>query len=274
MLIERAALTNKHILEAEAADALDDVNDTEPGARTYGSLIAWNNADQLAMLGILHVILALILVSGKVINDSAYAILSPDCFFLLVWKLSHSFRTVDLRALLRRLRLRPPTQLALPAHSTHRTITFDAYLLHLERQGYLDRTRIGGAGGTSQKRSRGRGRGTTQQGGVGGGEDSDVAWEWRWGPRAASEIGEAAVAGFVAEFLAERTSRGVGGGPGGAGGSTSGGGGDGDGSDEDVGDRRGRAHREDAKKRLAALLKSVERAAGGDLSDITVECSG
>ena len=196
-------------------------------------------------------------------------------FFLLAWKLSHAFRSVDLRALLRRLRLRPPTQLALPAHSTHRTVTFDAFLLQLERQGYLDRTRIGGAGGTSQKRSRGRGRGATQQGGVGGGEDSDVAWEWRWGPRAASEIGEAAVAGFVAEFLAERTSRGVGAGPGGVGGSsTSGGGGDGDGSDEEGGGRRGRAHREDAKKRLAALLKGIERAAGGNLSGITVESGG
>jgi melanoma-associated antigen len=70
MLIERAALTNKRLLEAEAADAPDDVDDTGPGARTYGSLIAWNSADQLAMLGILHVILALILVSGKVISDS------------------------------------------------------------------------------------------------------------------------------------------------------------------------------------------------------------
>jgi hypothetical protein len=31
MLIECAALTNKHILEAEAADSPDDVNDTESG---------------------------------------------------------------------------------------------------------------------------------------------------------------------------------------------------------------------------------------------------
>jgi melanoma-associated antigen len=77
MLIDRAALTNEHILEAEATDAPDDVNDTDPSAHTYGSLIAWN-AEQLTMLPILHVILALILVSSKVINDGAYAILSPD----------------------------------------------------------------------------------------------------------------------------------------------------------------------------------------------------
>jgi hypothetical protein len=179
---------------------------------------------------------------------------------------------VDLRALLRRLRLRPPTQLALPAHTPHRTLTFDAYLVQLQRQGYLDRTRIGGVGGTSQKRGRGRAGGTTQQGG-GGGEDNDVAWEWRWGPRAAAEIGEAAVAQFVAEFMAERASRGGGAGAGsaeGGSGAATGAGGDGEGSDEEGGGRRGRAQREEAQKRLAALLKGVERSAGGDLSGVTV----
>ena len=182
---------------------------------------------------------------------------------------------MDLRTLLRRLRLRPPTQMALPVHTPHRTLTFDAYLAQLQRQGYLDRTRIGGgAGGTSQKRSRGgRGGGATQHG---GGDDSDVAWEWRWGPRAAAEIGETAVARFVAEFMAERAGRGAGaGGAGGSAGGSGGGGGgggdgDGDGSDEEGGGRRERARRDDAQKRLAALLKGVERAAGGDFLDITV----
>ncbi|KAI0252423.1 hypothetical protein BJV78DRAFT_1153766 [Lactifluus subvellereus] len=114
MLIERAALTNKCTLEAGAADAPDDVNDTEPGV-------------------------------------------------------------LDLPALLRRLRLHPQAQLALPTHTPHCTLTFDAYLLQLRRQGYLDRMRIGGAGNTSQKRGRGRGRGGTQQGGgAGGGHLSGV----------------------------------------------------------------------------------------------------
>ena len=169
--------------------------------------------------------------------------------------------------LLRRLRLRPAVQLALPAHSPHRTLTLDAYLSQLQRQGYLDRTRIGagggGAGGTSQKR--GRGRGATQQGG-GGGDDNDAAWEWRWGPRSIAEIGEAAVARFVAEFMAERASGG-----GGAMGSAAGdGGGDGEVSDEVGSAHRARAHREESQKRLAALLKGVERAAGGDLAGVTV----
>ena len=178
---------------------------------------------------------------------------------------------VDLRMLLRRLRLRPPIQLALPAHSPHRTLTFDAYLSQLQRQGYLDRTRIGaggsGAGGTSQKRGRGRGGGATQQsGGSGGGDDSDAAWEWRWGPRSMAEIGEAAVARFVAEFMAERASSGSG-----ARGIAAGdGGGDGEVSDEEGSAHRARAHREESQRRLAVLLKGVERAAGGGLTGVTV----
>ena len=177
--------------------------------------------------------------------------------------------------LLRRLRLRPPTQLALPAHSPHRTLNFDAYLLQLQRQGYLLRTHIGGGAGGAQKRARGRPGGATQQ--ANGGEDNDVAWEWRWGPRAMAEIGEAAIARFVAEFMAERASGGGGGGGGGgASGSGSGGratvgngGGDGEASDDEVGGRGARARREDAKRRLASLLKGVELAAGGDLSGVT-----
>ena len=169
--------------------------------------------------------------------------------------------------LLRRLRLRPPIQLALPAHSPHRTLTFDAYLSQLQRQGYLDRTRIGpgasGAGGTSQKRGRSRGGGATQQG---GGEDNDAAWEWRWGPRSMAEIGEAAVARFVAEFMAERAS----GGGGARGMATGDGGGDGEVSDEEGSADRARAHREESQRRLAVLLKGVERAAGGDLTGVTV----
>ena len=39
VLIERAAM-NKRILEGEAVDAPDNVDDTKPGARTCGSLIA------------------------------------------------------------------------------------------------------------------------------------------------------------------------------------------------------------------------------------------
>ena len=173
---------------------------------------------------------------------------------------------MDLRLLLRRLRLRPPTQIALPAHTPHRTLAFDAYLTQLQRQGYLDRARIG-ASGAAQKRRRGGGGATQQPGG--GGEENDVVWEWRWGPRAAAEIGEVAVGRFVAEFMAERASRGGAGGGGGPGRSAGSGAGGEEGSDEELGGRRARAHRDEAQKRLAALLKGVEHAAGGDLAGAT-----
>jgi len=168
--------------------------------------------------------------------------------------------------LLRRLRLRPAIQLALPAHSPHRTLTLDAYLSQLQRQGYLDRTRIGaGAGGTSQKRGRGRGGGATQQGGGSGGGDDNDAEHGSGGGARAAEISEAAVARFVAEFMAERASGG-----GGARGSAAGdGGGDGEVSDEGS-THTARVHREESQRRLAALLKGVERAAGGDLAGVTV----
>jgi hypothetical protein len=40
-------------------------------------------------------------------------------------------------------------------------------------------------------------------------------------------------------------------------------------SDDEAGGRGARARREDSQRRLAALLKGVERAAGGDLAGVT-----
>ncbi|TFY73507.1 hypothetical protein EWM64_g10505, partial [Hericium alpestre] len=113
-IIEYAALTDEHIIEEEAGDANSDDSDDETGTRNYGSIIAWNGSDQLASLGILYVILAVILVNGKVISD------------------------MDLRTNLRRLRLPANVAIPLSAQSTHRTIPLDAFLSQLVRQGYLD----------------------------------------------------------------------------------------------------------------------------------------
>ncbi|TFY72084.1 hypothetical protein EVG20_g934 [Dentipellis fragilis] len=174
VIIEHAALTDESILEEEAADAPDDDSDDETGTRTYGSILAWNSSDELGAIGILYVVLAIILVNGKVLSE------------------------MDLRTTLRRLRLPPNSNVALSVHSTHRTMPLDTYLNHLVRQGYLDRTRIGSSGRASGKRSR-----PTQTQTQGGNDDAE-AWEWRWGPRAGAEVGEVAIARFVAEFMAER----------------------------------------------------------------------
>jgi len=85
-----------------------------------------------------------------------------------------------------------------------------------------------------------------------------------------AEIGEVAIAHFVAEFMAERASGGGGGGGGSGSGSRGDGDGDGEVSDDEVSGRGARARREDAQRRLATLLKGVERAAGGELSGGTV----
>ena len=118
------------------------------------------------------------------------------------------------------------------------------------RQGYLDRRRAGDTKGAGAKR--GRVVAATQ----GDGEEAGT-WEWRWGNRAFSEIGEMGVAKFVVEFMADRT------------------GDDEDEDDEDEnvvarGKGKGRAKPKagNAQKRLANLMKGVERAAGGNLTEL------
>ena len=51
--------------------------------RNYGSIIAWSSADQLAALGLLHVVLALILVNGRAISERTSSFPSSPRPFLL-----------------------------------------------------------------------------------------------------------------------------------------------------------------------------------------------
>lgn len=81
LIIEYAALTDEQILEEEAADAPDDDDDEDVfGIRTYGSIIAWSNTDQLGSIGVLYVVLTLILVSGRVMTDSTPYSLPSETF--------------------------------------------------------------------------------------------------------------------------------------------------------------------------------------------------
>lgn len=71
IIIEHAALTDEQILEEESVDLpSDDDDDDDFGTRTYGSIISWSHADQLGPVSIMYVLLALILVSGRVLSDS------------------------------------------------------------------------------------------------------------------------------------------------------------------------------------------------------------
>ncbi|KAJ7479783.1 hypothetical protein FB451DRAFT_1449094 [Mycena latifolia] len=71
-IIAQAALTHEAIFEAEAVDAASDDDDDDDefgGSAAHGSIISWSSADQLGPIGILYVILALILVRGRVMSD-------------------------------------------------------------------------------------------------------------------------------------------------------------------------------------------------------------
>jgi len=175
-IIEQAASSDELLLEEELAKGPDDDDDDDDDMpRSYGSIIAWSTADQLAALGLLHVILALILVNGRAISE------------------------LDIKANLKRLRIPPGGTITSNAQSTHRSMPVDTFLQQLVRQGYLDRVRLGDPKSATGKR---RGRISLTQGNA---EDNPQAYEWRWGTRAHSEVGEQAVARFVGEFMVERT---------------------------------------------------------------------
>nr|GAT52227.1 predicted protein [Mycena chlorophos] len=232
-LIEAMAATDEDILEVEAEDApSEDDDDDEYTAKSYGNMLAWSKADQLAPLGILYVILALILVSGRVVGDQ------------------------DLRAMLKRLNLSATTPIPFTAASTHpgNTLTLDAYLTQLIRQAYIDRAQVGSGPGidgkkTANKGKRGRGRVSAAD------DESGTSYEWRWGPRAASEVGEQAIGTFVAEFMVSGQFAAAE---------------DDDDAEEGNAAARARAKKRqaDAKARMEKMLNGVARAAGGGLAEI------
>ncbi|KAI0660108.1 MAGE family-domain-containing protein [Cubamyces menziesii] len=224
-LIQKATAPDPGIRELEQAEFPDEneefaEDDNPVGTRSTGSIFAWHSSDQLASVGILYVILALILVEGRSINDN------------------------DLRAILKRLQLPVNASIPLSSQSTNQNLTLDAYLSQLTRQGYLEKVRLGNARG-APKRARASQHGT--QAAAGAHDDSVLAaYEWRWGPRAAAEVGERAVAQFVAEFMAVRP-------------------GENDGDEDAV----SAPDDEATQKRVQLVFRGVERAAAGaPLADI------
>ncbi|GJN91445.1 hypothetical protein Rhopal_004468-T1 [Rhodotorula paludigena] len=157
-----------------------------------------------AVYGVLGVVLALILVNGKVLGDD------------------------QLISYLRRLSLTPSTPLPLSLSSPHpQSLDLSAFLNLLTRQQYLERSKTGQApggatqGGTTQGggasgRGRTQGPSRTQRTNAAGekAEAGDPSVEWRWGPRADAEVGELGVGKFVQRiFLSQSEKEGeVGGG--------------------------------------------------------------
>ncbi|KAH0580455.1 hypothetical protein J132_00190 [Termitomyces sp. J132] len=213
MIIEHAALTDEQILEEEAADvpSEDDDDDESYSTQYYGSLVSWSSADQLGALGILYTILALILVSGRVISDA------------------------ELRAHLKHLGLPSTDVVGFTAQSTHPMQTVETYLSTLIRQGYLDRVQVGDAKRGSKSKGPKRARITQAD------EENGTTYEWRWGSRSQSEVGEKSIARFISEFMIAEAE-----------------------DDEDNGVRA----QQGTGSRLERMTKGIERAAGGQLSDI------
>ena len=80
-LIEQACSPDAEIRELEQKEHVDEneefAEDDNPiGQRSTGSIFAWHDSDQLASTGMLYVVLALILVEGRVISDSMYILSS------------------------------------------------------------------------------------------------------------------------------------------------------------------------------------------------------
>lgn len=194
-IISLSAVPDGEILEAELKDeAIDDDDDghannrrSQSTSNTHppcsGTLLTFSSPALPALenpgaMGILHVALSLILVSGRLMGDR------------------------DFRGALKQLHL--PTGAAVPlgrsAHNlsagSNGTVNIDSYLQQLIRQGYLDRI-VSGETGKAKPGKRGR-TSLAANDAEDGGENK---YEWRWGPRAQSEIGEKGVAEFIAEFM-------------------------------------------------------------------------
>ncbi|KAL0572212.1 hypothetical protein V5O48_009747 [Marasmius crinis-equi] len=218
-LIEYSALMQDKILEEELADAPSDSDDEHTGVQSYGSILSWSTSDQLEAVGILHIILSLVLVSGRVLGDG------------------------DLRKHLKRLHLTNNSEVRLSALSVQRTMPFDRFLDLLMRQGYLDQRAIGEG---KKKGGPGKRARTT-----GADDDSGLQYEWRWGPRAHSEIGERGLAEYMAELMVAEEQE------------------DED-AEEGQGSSRGaqRKRRETVMSSLEKMKDGIEKAAGGNLSDL------
>ncbi|GJE95223.1 MAGE domain-containing protein [Phanerochaete sordida] len=183
-LIKIATSPDADILRSEQEDLpVDDERPKDEDERVSdpsGSIIAWENADNLGSIGLLYVILSLVLVHGRNLPDT------------------------ELKTYLRRLRLTPNTTVPYTSRVplAGMGLTLEQFLQACIRQGYLDLQRIGDAKGAQKKR--GRAPAATQAANA---ADEGVVYEWRWGPRAQAEVGEEDIARFVADFMVERARR-------------------------------------------------------------------
>ncbi|KAF8321109.1 hypothetical protein DL93DRAFT_1601309 [Clavulina sp. PMI_390] len=241
-LIASTLLPDPAIRDASYSQGVEVADETPEEERPDDTLIAWRLMDNVAVVGILHVILALILANGRSIPNP------------------------QLRAQLKKLNLKPsvsiiphPPQAAF--QHAQKPLTLDVLLTQLQKAGYLDRARI--ATGDSGPRGAGKKRPSTA--GARGGDDDGEGGngeeiEWKWGTRAIGEINELGVARLVMEFMGDRfAAREVG---------------EDEGEEPTQGGQGGGGENgksEARKKHEEAVMKDLVRSAGGPLMKLKVQ---
>jgi hypothetical protein len=149
---------------------------------------------------------------------------------------------------LKRFRLPIGGEVPFSALSTHKVVSVDQFLNTLIRQNYIDREQVGEKPGKNKGNKRRLATQAVQE------EEDGVAYQWRWGPRAYCEVGEKAIARFVAEVMVgDRIEADV--------------------DEEEEGragsSRRGRGKaRDDMDAKVEKMLEGIERAVGGNLTDL------
>ncbi|SGY13384.1 BQ5605_C010g05849 [Microbotryum silenes-dioicae] len=204
-LAESSALARELINYAEDDDDGDLSGlHTKQRAEAKGGYIRDVKREEGAAYGILGVILALILVNGKVLGDG-------QSLFRRKPELSPGSDPVDSRlqttdqliTYLRRLSLYPSTIIPLSPCSSHPGhLNLDHFIQLMCKQGYLERSASGAAPAAAAAAAARTGHiPATQRTVRGKGADliegGDAAIEYCWGARAEVEIGEVGVAQFI-----------------------------------------------------------------------------
>ncbi|BGP09105.1 hypothetical protein OF846_003262 [Rhodotorula toruloides] len=169
----------KRSLRAELAAWEADGDEDDDEEDQDGAVMRDVKREEGEMYGLLGIVLALILVNGKVLGDD------------------------QLISYLRRLALTPSSVLPSSLASAHPTShTLSTFLNNLVKQQYLERSKTGQTSATQGSTQAKSGRATTQRtqrtNAEGGKTESgDPSIEWRWGPRAEAELGELGIGKFV-----------------------------------------------------------------------------